>query len=377
MSITRVWLSAILLASVVLSACAPAAAPSSGQAPLPAAPTSAPAAAPTTAPAAVAKPAAAAATPAAAAAATPAGLTRLTIGHGAVTATDAPYYLAEDQGLYAKYGLEVEDVLLNGGSQIAQALASGSVPIAGGGLGALLDAKLSGIDLTVIGCPYPWQFFQIYGQPGINSLEDLRGKTIAASDPGSSSDRALIQVGQKNNMEPGKDFNVVYVGGTKERVQVLEQKVADASIISPPNGFIAGKEGFVKVVDLISDKVPFGYAGLGVNTRWAQEHPDLLQNFLKAYLEGLAIAKSNKQLAKQSIGKHTQITEDDVLEDAYNVSVAVMPLVPSIDSDLVKLMLGLSEQPSAKTVDPATLYDNSPWKKLSDSGFLKTLPVQQ
>jgi NitT/TauT family transport system substrate-binding protein len=342
MSIARVWSEGLLLMVLVGGACAPA-----------------PANPPTTAPA------------------KPLTMTKLTIGHGAVTATDTPYWVAADQGIYAKHGFEIEDITLTGGSQVAQALASGSVPIAAGGLGALLDAKLSGVDLTIVGSPYPWQFFQIYAQPQFKSMEDLRGKTIAASDPGSSSDRALIQVGQKYNMLPGKDFNVVYVGGTKERVQVLEQKVVDASIISPPNGFLAGKEGFVKVVDLIADKVPFGYAGMAVNTKWAQDHPDLVQNFFQAYVEGLALAKSNKEMAKKSIGKYTQITDDDVLEEAYNVSVATMPLVPLVDADLVKLMLALSEQPNAKSVDPITLYDNSVWKKITDSGFLQTLPVQK
>ena len=353
MSIFRLWVAGVVLSSFVLSACTSSNAPAA---------TSAATAAP------------AAQTPNTAAAST-ATLTRITVGHGAVSATDTPFYIDEDQGIYAKYGIQVEDVLLTGGSQVAQALSSGSVQVAGGGLGALLDAKLSGVDLTVIGCPYPWQFFQIYAQPGTKSMEDLRGKTIAASDPGSSSDRALIQVGEKYKMVPGKDFNVTYVGGTKERVQVLEQKVVDASVISPPNGFIAEKEGFVKVADLIADKIPFGYAGLAANTRWAQEHPDVLENFFKAYVEGLAVAKSNKELAKQSIAKHANITDDGVLEEAYNVSVAVMPLVPAIEPDLVKLMLSMSPQPDAQTVDPTTLYDNSVWKKLTDSGFLNTLPV--
>jgi NitT/TauT family transport system substrate-binding protein len=388
MSAARAWLSGMLMVGFIGSACAPAGAPSAptsapaaAAAPTAPAPTSAPAA-PAPAPAATSAPAAAApvsatsaAAPTAAAAAKP--LTKLTIGHGALSATDTPYWVAADQGLYAKYGLEIDDILLNGGSQIAQALSNGSVPIAAGGLGALLDAKLSGVDLTIIGSPYPWQFFQIYAQPGITSMEDLRGKTIAASDPGSSSDRAIIQVGQMYNMVPGKDFNVVYVGGTQQRVQVLEQKVVDASIISPPNGFIAGKEGFVKVVDLIADKVPFGYAGIAVNTQWAHDHPDLEENFFKAYLEGLALAKSNKTLAKQSISKNAEITDDDVLDEAYNVSVALMPLVPKLQPDLVKLMLDLSEQQSAKTADPTSLYDNSLWQKIADEGFMKTLPVQQ
>ena len=59
------------------------------------------------------------------------------------------------------------------------------------------------------------------------------------------------------------------------------------------------------------------------------------------------------------------------------LSVAVMPLVPVADPELVKLMLSLSEQPKAKTVDPTTLYDAGPFKRLVDSGFLKPLPVQQ
>ena len=251
------------------------------------------------------------------------------------------------------------------------------MPFASGGYGALIDAKLSGIELTILGSPYPWQFFQIYAQPQYKNFEELRGKTIAASDPGSASDRALIQVGQKYNMVPGKDFNVTYVGGTKERVQVLEQKVADASVISPPNGLTAGKEGFIKVLDLIEQKIPYGYAGMAVNTKWAKDNQDTLDAILKCYVEGLAVAKSNPEQAKQSIAKHTNLNDKDILDESYNVSVQVMPLVPDTSAELVKLMLGLSEQPAAKTTDPASLVDASAWKRLQDSGFMKTLPVQQ
>jgi NitT/TauT family transport system substrate-binding protein len=397
MSVSRVWLTGILLSGVILGACTPAAPPAPAPtsppaaappaapgapaaapaaAPAPAAPAASPAAAPAAAPGAPA--AAPAASPAAAApAAKPANLTKITVGHGALSATDTPMWVAMDQGILAKNGLEIDYVLLNGGSQIAQALSSGSVPVAQGGLGALLDAELSGVELTVLGSPYPWQFFQIYAQPGIKTMEDLRGKTIAASDPGSSSDRAIIQVAQKYGLVPGKDFNVTYVGGTKERLQVLQQKVVDASIISPPNGLLAGKQGFVKVVDLVAEKIPFGYAGLAANTKWAKDNPQLLEAFLKSYVEGLSVAKANKQLGVQMIKKYAEIQDQDVAEEAYNLSVAVMPLIPVADPELIKLMLSLSEQPKAKTVDPTTLYDAGPFKRLVDSGFLKTLPVQQ
>src|SRR5438105_1207902 len=117
MSIWKVWLRGVMLAGLLLSACAPAAS----------SPTAAPAK-PTDAskPADSAKPAGSPA----AAPAKPGTMTKLSLGHGAISATDAPWWVAADQGIYAKYGLEIDDVTLTGGSQVSQALASGSVPIA-------------------------------------------------------------------------------------------------------------------------------------------------------------------------------------------------------------------------------------------------------
>lgn len=393
MLVTRRRFTGLLIASALVSACAPAASPAPTAAPAkpaeapkpasdakptaaaPAAPAAAPAATKPAEPAAAAKPADA--KPAQAAPASKAGLYKITMASGAVSATDIPYIVAEERGLWDKYGISVDEVSLTGGSQVSQALAGASVQVASGGLGALMDARLSGIqEITILGSPYPWQFFQIYAQPQYKTMEDLRGKTIAASDPGSSSDRALIQVGQKFGMVPNKDFQVTYVGGTKERVQVLEQKVVDASIISPPNGFIAGKQGFTKVLDLIEQKIPFGYAGLASNTKWSKENPQHLENFFKAYIEGLSIAKAEPEFAKAALGRGVGIKETDVLEEAYNVSAKVMPLIPELKPELITLMLELSSQPAAKTTKPEQLYDPSLFKKIVDSGFLKTLPVQ-
>lgn len=368
---------AALAFSLVLIACSPAASTP------PAAPTSAPQAAPGAATAAptAAQPAAPAATAAPApptAAPTPVvQMTRITMASGAVSAVTAPFYVAIDQGIFRKYGIEVEMVQLTGGSQVSQALASGSTQISSGGLGAMLDARAKGADILVIGTLYPWHFFQIYAQPEIKTPQDLRGKTIAASDPGASSDRAIRQALEKYGLVADRDYHITYVGGTRERLLVLEQKVADAAIISPPNGLIAGKQGFNKVVDLVAEQIPFGYSGIAANGPWAKQNPQVVENFFKAYAEAMALAKRDKQLAMQTLSKWLEVNDREVLEESYDLSVGRMPLLPRTERSLVEFMLSLSEDPQARSTDPATLYDNSFIEKVEASGFLKTLPGGQ
>ena len=373
-------LSILAALSVLLAACQPTT-PAAPAKPTEAAkPADKPAEAAKPAPAATTAPAAQPAKPTEAAKpaapSKPAQLTKLTIGGGAESATAAPIWIAAEHGIFAKYGIEPDLVQLTGGSQVSQALASNSAQVATGGLGAMLDAQLSGAELLVVGTGYPWQFFQIYAQPNIKTPQDLRGKTIAASDPGASSDRAVDQAMEKYGMKRDKDFNVTYVGGTKERLVALQQKVVDAAIISPPNGLLAGKEGFVKVVDLVAEEIPFGYSGLAASAKWAKDNPQLVEGFLKSYAEGLVYAKKNKEAAKAVIAKHTGAKDPEVLEESYELSVVKMKPLPYTEVSLVKLMLEMSSQPKAKTVDPATLIDNSYLKKIEESGFLKEIEAQ-
>jgi NitT/TauT family transport system substrate-binding protein len=378
MSRLNVRLSGLLVAGLLMAACGPSSSPAPTAVPTKPAEAAKPAA--PAAPAASPAAGAAAASPAAAApaaAAKPASLTKVTMGNGAESAVTAPIWISIDNGIFAKYGIEPDLVTLTGGSQISQGLASGSVQIATGGLGALLDAEMSGAELKVIGSHYPWHFFQIYSQASIKTPQDLKGKTIGASDPGASSDWAIRQALSKYGMEANKDYNITYVGGTKERLLALDQKVVDAAIISPPNGLIAGKQGYNKVVDLVNDQIPFGYSGLAASQKFIKEKPELVEAFFKAWADALTLAKKDKKVATTVISKYTGAKEEDVLSEAYELSVARMKPLPYLDVELVKLMLNLSEKPQAKTVDPNTLFDNSYLKKVEDSGFLKTIGATQ
>src|SRR3954468_22645178 len=184
---------ALLLALGLLAggACAPAG-PSAARAP--AAP-SAPPAAPQ---------AASAAAPTSAAGA----LVPIRIAFSQVAAAFAPVWIAQDHGLFKKHGLDADVVNLAKPVDI-QSLVSGDVQITVDG-SAAIDAIAGGANLTYIGVPLPVYTQAVYGQPTIQSLGALAGKTVGVTSQGGSSDNALRTLLAREGVDQSQ-LNITYL----------------------------------------------------------------------------------------------------------------------------------------------------------------------
>jgi NitT/TauT family transport system substrate-binding protein len=298
--------------------------------------------------------------------------TNLRIGYSAITATQSPLWAAQDRGYFKKYGIDVELIYLTGGSKIAMALESQSVQLGRFNVASAVDARLAGANLVVIGSFYDYYYFQIFGKPTLQSAADLKGKVIAASAAGSATDygvrEALGHFGLKEN-----DYKVVYVGGTDALVQALARGIADAAIISPPNGLIAQKLGFKELANLMEMKMPFGYSGLVGKESWLRRNRGTVINFFKSYLEALVLLRQDPEYGLKVIGKYARISDRDVLMESYRTSVPQIPTRPYVKRELIEKALKLSRREGARGADPEKFYDNSFVKALDDEGFLKAL----
>lgn len=86
-------------------------------------------------------------------------------------------------------------------------------------------------------------FLQLIVRPGINSIEDLRGKTIAVdTDTGYAA--ALYQILCNHGLEPKIDVQVVYAGATNVRYQKLLAGEFDATLLGTPYTRLAEQQGF-------------------------------------------------------------------------------------------------------------------------------------
>src|SRR6266496_4371064 len=75
-------------------------------------------------------------------------LKKIRIGYPSISFRQSNVWVAREQGLFNKYGLEVEPVLLRGGQIATQALVSGDPPIVN--IGTVVQANLAGHNLVLV-----------------------------------------------------------------------------------------------------------------------------------------------------------------------------------------------------------------------------------
>ena len=297
---------------------------------------------------------------------------KLRLGYAAITATMAPLWAGRDIGIFAKYGIDAELIYLAGGSRIALALESDSIQIGQIALNAGVEARLAGGDVTIVGSIYDTYYFQIFSKPAIAGAAQLRGKVIAASSAGSASDYGIRDALETVGLKDG-DYKILYVGGTDARVQALQQGLADAAIISPPNGLIAKKLGFRELMNLMEMKMPFGYGVLAAKESWLKLNRATAVKFYQAYFEALAALRKDAALAQRIIGNYSRISDREVLEESYRTSIPHIPTRPYVSRELVARALKTSRREAARRAEAEQFYDNSLIKELDDSGFIATV----
>ena len=80
------------------------------------------------------------------------GTDRLRVGLSSFTPINASLWIAEEKGLFNKYGIEPEVVLIGGASAAGvSSLIAGDVQFLGGAGGAVISAGLNGADVIMVG----------------------------------------------------------------------------------------------------------------------------------------------------------------------------------------------------------------------------------
>src|SRR5574337_1139628 len=106
-------------------------------------------------------------------------LKRIRIGYPSLAFTQSHIWVAKEEGLFKKYGLDVEPIFLRGGQVATQALAAGDPPIVN--IGTVVQADLQGFNLVLIAAVETKYDQIVFARPGITKLEQLKGKKLGVS----------------------------------------------------------------------------------------------------------------------------------------------------------------------------------------------------
>jgi ABC-type nitrate/sulfonate/bicarbonate transport system substrate-binding protein len=274
-----------------------------------------------------------------------------------------PLWLAQDSGLFAKYGLDTEMLNLPAPTDL-QALQSGEVQFALEG-GAAVAAIAGGSDLTFIAALANHYAQQLYvTSPDIQSTRDLIGKSIGATAPGASSDGALRSILKHEGIAPSQ-VNIVYLRDDHSIFGALQAGTIQAAILTKATIPLAKQLGYRLLVDANELKLPTINVGIVVRRDWAQQNPEAVLAFLKGVMEGIKLGKEDPAAAKAEIQKYSRLDDPAQIEQVYADSLDWAPY-PLVQDAGLQTLLDLSTDEKVKAHKPGDFYDNSYLLKLQD-----------
>ena len=156
----------------------------------------------------------------------------------------------------------------------------------------------------------------------IQNISDLKGKTIYASGKGATPEYALNYILKGNGLTPGEDVQIEWKSEHTECVAALaEHEDAIALLPQPFVTTAQSKNDSLRVaLDLTEewDNLQKGNAGNSslvtgvtvVRTEFAQEHPDIVEDFMERYQESVTFVNDHTEEAAKLIGDYDIVPEE-------------------------------------------------------------------
>ena len=232
---------------------------------------------------------------------------RVAASYPGIAGYNIPFWVALEAGEFKKAGLEIDPIMISGGSKSMQALLSGGLDFAHVSGGVSVQANLSGADVTILATAANSMSAGVIAAKDIKSYQDLRGKKIGIASFGGNNDIGLRFAFKKNNINPDKDVTFLQLGGERNRLTALERGAISATIMSPPGLFVAEAEGYRRLGDLNTMGMRYPELSIVGRKRDLRDRRDLVRRYLRAYLEAVRVMKGNRDLTVRVIEKYIHV----------------------------------------------------------------------
>jgi NitT/TauT family transport system substrate-binding protein len=250
------------------------------------------------------------------------------------TADAAGLYIAQDNGYFAKQGLTVKIVPINGGEYGMGDLQTGKAQLIEGNYVSFILAQIAGkfaapnptnpaetepskpINMRIIADSSQMQT----GNQALYVMPNSPYKTV----PALAKDHASVAINSANNIAQVLLGSLFSADGLKlntihQVVQpafpltpgLLAAHKFDAAWLPEPFGTEAEQEyGAVQLADFDQGSLQdFPIGAIVGNTPWVQSHPNTVAAFLRAYQEGQQVADTDRAAVEQALVTNTGVTK--------------------------------------------------------------------
>jgi NitT/TauT family transport system substrate-binding protein len=291
----------------------------------------------------------------------------------AVTGAQSGMFMAQQEGLFKKNGLDVELLHISSSSRGIQAILAGEIAFSYMDGVNMVQANLKGANIAFVAGATNRQVFSLMAKPEIKRITDLRGKKIGITRIGSSTHTsalfALNTAGLKQN-----DYQILPLVEVPNILTALMAGQVDAGIVSPPTNSRARKAGLNELMNLAKEGPEFVSVAVGASRGYIKANEDTVRRVVRSYAEGVQIFKTNKAAAQRMMQKYLRVKEQDILDDAYNQFREYLEYPPYVTRRAMETVLAdvATSDATAKSSKPDDFMDMRFVAELEKQGFFKT-----
>lgn len=293
-------------------------------------------------------------------------LKKVVFGYSTIGAMAAGAWMAKEIGAYEKYGLDAELIYISSGPTVVQALLGGDVTGGIAATNAVIAAVLRGAPLVSVVSTANRPYHRFWVRPEINSIDDLKGKTVGVTRFGSVTDNLTRMILKKYGLE--STVNVRQMGGTAEVSAAFQNKqIAGAVTSSLRVDATVQPRLLMKLEDLgfqySMDVIAYARDDL-------KRAPQVVEGMVRAYTEGVAAIHYQKERAYKAIAKYARLRDQKKIDEIYQDSILYLEKTPRVEPEAINSILNFMGK---RGIPLETFADNTLVDKMTREGFIDKL----
>jgi NitT/TauT family transport system substrate-binding protein len=232
--------------------------------------------------------------------------------------------IGQQQGIFAKYGIDVNITALGGDAKVQQALTAKSVDFGlGSGPSMAFVAKGAPVYAVAAFAAEPRNIAVVVGANSpIKTVADLKGKSLAVTTAGSLTDWLAHRIGVQEGWGPD-GVKTVALGGFTPAFAALKTGQIDGIMAAIEAGYGLEERGEGKVLVGMEKYAPkFITHVIYARKDLIASNPDLVKRFLQGFFATIAFEKANKAKTTE-IAMQVLHQSKNVMDRTYDYEISM------------------------------------------------------
>ena len=292
-----------------------------------------------------------------------------------------PLYVAKSGGIFEKYGLDVDLLVIPGGPLGMQTLLSGSTHSANIAAMTPIRTILGGGDIVIVGGYLNRQMFNLVTRKEIRKPEDLQGKKIGVASL-AGTNAVAIRLVLKEWKIPMEAVKLLVIGGSPMQLAALEAGTIDATVLTYGVTIEAVRKGMTVLADLAKPVPEFPDRTIMMRRSFLKKERDNVKRFIQSISEAIYVIKTADSRRREELiaiaGKHLRVNSTAARE-FYTLYENAFSFPPRVGRKGMAAVIDLIQEETGRPkaeFELSRFLDESVVDELEKEGFFKKLAAE-